>query len=51
MCVPLDLFCIESYVGANGGAEGVKLERQILVTENGFELLPDLEFEDDFFSD
>jgi Xaa-Pro dipeptidase len=44
------VFCIESYVGATGGVEGVKLEQQILVTENGFELLSDLEFEDDFFS-
>lgn len=43
------VFCIESYVGATGGSEGVKLEQQILVTESGFELLSDLEFEDDFF--
>jgi len=43
------VFCIESYVGAPGGREGVKLEQQILVTDDGFELLSDFEFEDDFF--
>lgn len=40
------VFCVESYVGAPGGAEGVKLEQQILVTETGIELLSDLEFEE-----
>jgi Xaa-Pro aminopeptidase len=34
MCV-----CIESYVGRAGGREGVKLERQAVVTETGVELL------------
>jgi len=41
------IFCIESYVGAENGAEGVKLEQQILVTDDGFELLSDIEFEDE----
>lgn len=40
------VFCVESYVGAPGGGEGVKLEQQILVTETGVELLSDLEFEE-----
>ena len=40
------VFCVESYVGAPGGAEGVKLEQQILITETGVELLSDLEFEE-----
>ena len=31
--------CVESYVGVEGGAEGVKLEEQVLVTENGHEVL------------
>ena len=31
--------CIESYIGAENGPEGVKLEEQILVTESGVELL------------
>lgn len=43
------VFCVESYVGAPGGNEGGKLEQQLLVTDNGFELMSDLEFEDDFF--
>ncbi len=34
MCV-----CIESYVGRAGGREGVKLERQAVVTETGVEIL------------
>ena len=44
------VFCIESYVGAPGGREGVKLEQQILVTDSGYELLSDLEFEDRLIS-
>ena len=31
------VFCSEVYIGAVGGAEGVKLEEQVLVTEDGFE--------------
>ena len=31
--------CVESYVGPDDGGEGVKLEEQILVTEDGIELL------------
>ena len=31
--------CVESYLGADGGAEGVKLEEQVLVTASGIELL------------
>ena len=37
--------CVESYVGEEGGAEGVKLEQQILVTETGTELLSDFPFD------
>ena len=32
-------FTVEAYVGARSGGEGVKLENQVLVTENGPELL------------
>ena len=39
------VLCIESYAGKQGGAEGVKLEQQLLITENGHELLSDMEFE------
>ena len=31
--------CVESYIGEEGGAEGVKLEQQVLVTTTGYELL------------
>jgi Xaa-Pro aminopeptidase len=27
--------CVESYMGAAGGKEGVKLEQQMLITHNG----------------
>jgi Xaa-Pro aminopeptidase len=33
------VLCVESYVGAEGGAQGVKLEEQVLVTEAGWEPL------------
>ena len=31
--------CVESYIGTSGGHEGVKLEEQILITEDGHEKL------------
>ena len=31
--------CVESYMGSKYGGEGVKLEEQVLVTENGVEQL------------
>ncbi len=37
--------CVESYIGETGGAEGVKLEQQVLVTETGIELLSEFPFE------
>lgn len=39
--------CVESYIGEAGGAEGVKLEQQVLVTDGGIELLSDFPFEAD----
>lgn len=38
--------CVESYIGAAGGAEGVKLEQQVLVTETGSTLLSTFPFEE-----
>ena len=38
--------CVESYIGEDGGAEGVKLEQQLLITEDGIELLSQFPFED-----
>lgn len=37
---------IESYMGAEGGTEGVKLEQQILVTDNGMVPMSSFPFED-----
>ena len=42
--------CVESYIGEQDGAEGVKLEQQILVTESGNELLSRFPFEDDLLA-
>lgn len=39
--------CVESYIGAEGGAEGVKLEDQVLVTETGVERLSSFPYDDD----
>ena len=33
------VICVESYVGATGEREGVKLEQQVLVTEDGYDML------------
>jgi Xaa-Pro aminopeptidase len=38
--------CVESYIGEEGGGEGVKLEQQILITETGTELLSHFPFEE-----
>ena len=38
--------CVEAYVGAVGGREGVKLEEQVLVTETGCEVLSRYPYED-----
>jgi len=37
--------CVESFIGAEGGKEGVKLEQQVLVTETGIEILSEFPFE------
>ena len=42
--------CIEAYVGAAGGREGIKLEEQIVVTENGAERLSSYPFEEALLS-
>jgi Xaa-Pro dipeptidase len=38
--------CVESYIGEQGGPEGVKLEEQCLVTERGIERLSRFPYED-----
>lgn len=40
--------CVEAYVGAVGGRNGVKLENQVLITETGYEDLTSFPFEDSF---
>jgi len=37
--------CVESYIGADRGSEGVKLEQQVLLTEHGCEPLTSCGFE------
>jgi Xaa-Pro aminopeptidase len=37
---------VESYIGADGGAEGVKLEEQVLVTPQGCRRLSSFPFEE-----
>ena len=41
------VMCVESHVGEIGGAEGVKLENQCLITESGPIVLSRYPFEDD----
>ena len=38
--------CVEAYIGAVGGFEGVKLEEQVLITETGCETLSTYRYED-----
>lgn len=40
--------CIESYVGPEEGGEGVKLEEQVLITEDGVETLSHSPLEQDW---
>ena len=42
--------CVESYIGAAGEAEGVKLEEQIVVTGTGTKLLSNFPFEEDLLA-
>ena len=39
--------CVESYTGATGGREGVKLEQEVMVTADGCRLLSTFPYEDD----
>ncbi|KAJ0413976.1 Creatinase/aminopeptidase [Aspergillus carlsbadensis] len=40
------VICVESYIGEEGGSQGVKLEQQVLVTGTGIEVLSEFPFED-----
>ena len=37
--------CVEAYIGAVGGRDGVKLEEQVLITETGYEKLSNAPFD------
>jgi Xaa-Pro aminopeptidase len=43
---PNMVLSVESYVGAEGGVEGVKLEEQVVITPTGVERLSQFPFED-----
>ena len=40
------MLCVEAYIGAVGGAEGMKLEEQVLITETGVENFSKAPFDD-----
>jgi len=40
------VFCVEAYIGAVGGINGVKLEDQVVITETGFEAMSKYPFEE-----
>jgi len=44
------VFCVEAYIGAVGGINGVKLEDQVVVTETGFEQMSKYPFEEKLLS-
>jgi len=44
------VLCIESYIGREDGAEGVKLEQQVLVTRGGVQLLTTYPFDADLLA-
>lgn len=48
--VPGMTICVESYIGLEGGSEGVKLEEQVLITEKGIEVLSQFPFEEELLA-
>ena len=40
--------CVESFIGTEGGKEGVKLEEQVLITEAGAERLSSYQMDEDW---
>ena len=41
------VICVESFMGAVGERDGVKLEQQVLVTDDGYDLLTSMPFEEE----
>ena len=48
MIAPGMTLCVESFIGVEGGREGVKLEEQVLITEDGVEMLSSYPMEEDW---
>jgi len=42
------VLCLESYIGEEGGFEGVKLEEQVVVTDTGYQRMSRFPFENEF---
>lgn len=42
--------CVESFIGSEGGIEGVKLEEQVLVTKHGYQKLTTFPYEEELLS-
>ncbi|KAA8909816.1 hypothetical protein TRICI_004349 [Trichomonascus ciferrii] len=40
------VICVESYIGEQGGSQGIKLEQQVLITETGIEVSSNFPFEE-----
>ena len=38
--------CVEAYIGAEGGREGVKLEEQVVITDKGAQALSAYRYEE-----
>lgn len=47
MIEPGMTLCVESYIGAEGGTEALKLEQQVLITQTGATLLSRFAFEEE----
>ena len=47
---PGNMICVEAYIGAEGGAEGIKLEDQVLITETGVEVMSLYPYEDNLIA-
>ena len=41
------VICVESFIGSEHGGEGVKLEEQVVVTADGYQLMSTFPFEDE----
>ena len=44
------VLCVEAYIGEVNGLEGIKLEDQVLITEDGYENLTNFPFENNLIN-